>query len=816
MSSMQISSSAADKAKQAGALVASKAKTVEVAPPPPPPPPPPAPEPAKSEFVKDTPAKKVTLDPTAGQKSLTELPELSGKLPKSFSASSLQLTGGKGADFTFTKTGSTAPTEAVTAKSTEGASTQSKVDEDAQRIAQEQQKNGPAAGVRTMETLLEERKNEPDFEEYRKQLLIAAEPTLHALADQVKRPQGDPKKAQELIAAVESVSRMATAAGPEATQRAARAFAAGMDDSYTTTQPGSPQAEAFAQLVKSEGGVTFATALTQELSAAGKTSSADQVGRAALGEVNAARADFKAKDDRVKELNAQLQRAIYDAGPALTPAQQQQIADEFRKKHGAEYDAWEQAAGRLAPYLKSPSAYDQLSADPSLPKGVRDEAQKGIAGTAELMDSLSHTREGAKWIAEEMMKAAKGEKTLLAQIGEYAKDRKDVGDKFALALGKGTAWAAMQDAQEGVDVNLVMKGLEKYADVFGLKQQDMAEVTQLFGEFKPGMSEEQIRDVSKRINDKLGGIDPSSPFGSEGARGQILRGIGLSFAAANLTGNWSEFGDASVGEKLKTIGDTISAGSDAGTLFMDAFSKAQSTGALSRFVKAAGPVGGVLTAIGDGIVAIEAFQKGDKGKALESGLMSAGGLFLAAASVQGFPVAGQVLGAALTVAGLGVKFYNEEQDKRELEQLKQELFGTVFKDDPVLRQAMLDADREQLNKLAGLGFSPSQMQRLGSTYPSLFSKGYGNGMEGLKNLQANFNMSAGELEAFLNTVGGGSEQTLMSFIQSMDSKTGVGINRPREEWIGLFEDLARTGPKSTREAYRRAAEALRTRSGATD
>ena len=810
-------SSAATKVQQASTLAVTEAKKVAVAPPPPPPP---APEPTRSEFVADKPVKKVTLDPTAGQKSLTELPELAGKLPKSFSASSLQLTGGKGAGFTFTTTKAeslTTTTEAVSAKSTASASTQTKVEEDSQRIAQEQKKSGPAAGVRTMETLLEERKNEPDFEEYRKQLLVAAEPTLKALAEQVRSPRMDWKKETELTAALESVARISHAAGPEATQRAAKAFAAGMDDGSITAQPGTAQERAFRKMASGEGGMQFAAALSKELAAAGKPASAEQVGMAAINEVNGAVADFQAKELEVQKLNANLQKMIHEAGPALTQEQQQKLAETFRQQHSAQYDAWEKAGARLSSYLKSPSALEQLSEDPSLPPRVRQEADKGIKGATGVAAGLTNTEAGAQWIAEEMMKEAKGEKTLLAELGEVAKDSKDLGDKFALALGKGAAWAAMQGAKGGMDLDLVKKALVKYSDVFGLEQKKMAEVVELFGEFKPGMSTEAVRDVSLRLDEKLRAVEPGSPFGSEGPRGQALRGLGVAFGFASLTGDFSDFSNADLAKQVKTIGDTINTGADGTALALEMFTKAQSFGALKSIAKVAGPVGNAISAIGEGLIAIDAFQKGDHGQALESGLLSAGSLFLAAAAVQGFPVAGQVLGASLLVAGLGVKYYREGKEKQEFEQRKEALFTGAFPNDPGFAQALYNADKDQLNKLFGLGFSMSQVQKLGSSYPSLFSDSFGTSLQGLQKLQSTFNMSLGELEALLHTTGGGDDTALRLFIQAMDPKLGhAATTRTRQEWIDLFKDFERNGPEGTRAAYGRAAQALETRSGATD
>lgn len=803
-------SSAATKVQQASTLAVTEAKKVAVAPPPPPPPP--AAEPAKSEFVTDKPAKKVTLDPTVGQKSLTELPDLAAKLPKSFSASSLQLTGGKGAGFTS----GLSTTEAVSATSTAGASTQAKVEEDSKRIAQEQKKSGAAAGVRTMETLLEERKNEPDFEEYRKQLLIAAEPTLKALGEQARRPQMDWRKEAELTAALESVARISHAAGPEATQRAAKAVAAGMDDSYITAQPGTAQERAFKKMAAGEGGVQFATALSKELAAAGKPGSAEQVGRAAVNEVNTAVADFEAKEKEVQKLNAELQKMVHEAGPALTQEQQQKIAETFRQQHAAKYDEWEKAGAKLTSYLKAPSALEQLSEDPRQAPGLRTAAEEGIKGATAVAAGLSNTEAGAQWIAEEMMKEAKGEKTLLARMGSAAKDDKDLGDKFALALGKGAAWAAMQGAKGGMDLGLVKEALVKYSDVFGLEQKKMAEVVELFGEFKPGMTTEEVREVSLRLNEKLLAVEPGSPFGSEGLRGQALRGVGVAFGFASLTGDWSDFSNASLAEQVKTIGDTINTGADGTALALEMFTKAQSFGALKGIAKVAGPVGGAIAAIGEGLIAIEAFRKGDKGKALESGLLSAGGLFLAAASVQGFPVAGQVLGAALVVAGLYVKSYNNDQDKLEFEQRKKALFAEAFPNDPGFAQALSNADKDQLNKLFGMGFNLSQVQKLGSSYPSLFSDSFGNSLKGLQEMQSTFNMSLGELEAFLHTTGGGDDAAMKRFLQSMDPHLGLATTRTRQEWIDVFKDFERNGPEGTRAAYGRAAKALETRSGATD
>jgi hypothetical protein len=328
------------------------------------------------------------------------------------------------------------------------------------------------------------------------------------------------------------------------------------------------------------------------------------------------------------------------------------------------------------------------------------------------------------------------------------------------------------------------------------------------------MSDQQVTDLSHELNEKLRQVESGTPpFGADGVRGQVLRGIGVAFSAASLTGDWQQFPEASLSKQIKTIGDTMSAGSDAIALCMEVMGKSQKM--IDR-VKLGGSVGQAIAGIAEGFTAMEAFSKGEKGKALESGLMSAGNLLLAAGALQGFPVAGQFAGAALTVAALGVKLFNEHQEKQELNQLKQELFGKVFKDDPALQKAFLGADRQQLNKLIGMGFTPQQIQDLAGTYPSMLGPHGGAGWEGIQKLQRDFNMSTSELQAFLREVGGGKDDTLLYFVQKMDSYNGLGVSRSREEWIRTFEDLSAGNLGDFTAAYGRAAQYLRTRPAAVD
>jgi hypothetical protein len=92
----------------------------------------------------------------------------------------------------------------------------------------------------------------------------------------------------------------------------------------------------------------------------------------------------------------------------------------------------------------------------------------------------------------------------------------------------------------------------------------------------------------------------------------------------------------------------------------------------------------------------------------------------------------------------------------------------------------------------------------------------GRGLEGIQKLQRTFNMSPRELEAFLLQVGGKDDKAMLSFIQGMDSYTGLGaVTRTREEWLTTFDDLA-GGPTAASQTYRRAAEYLRTRHAAED
>ena len=300
--------------------------------------------------------------------------------------------------------------------------------------------------------------------------------------------------------------------------------------------------------------------LMQGLTAAKRTGEAGAIGKSITTSLTKLRGDFEKSKTQVDELNGKFSRAVFGFGEAIPPETLQGFRDQYLKKHGAAYAAFDsssekylhalEAAGSFpkAKLVKQPSNPMEAMAMKSAPPTLDSEVTR-LAGHSE---ALLESKAGQKALTAAFELQLAGKPSMLDTLmgGVTAADS-------ALSLTKKSADVlarSMVAFTAGKGMDSVGKLIEKNADLLGIPADKV-------WDFKALAAKTNLGDLSeaaqkKAIHDIQGG-----EFGTS------VKALGLLLTAPGLIKGWSEVGSKSTFEQTKLFADSLGFGSDVVKLF---------------------------------------------------------------------------------------------------------------------------------------------------------------------------------------------------------------------------------------------------------
>ncbi|MFY2559026.1 peptidoglycan-binding protein [Corallococcus terminator] len=434
---------------------------------------------------------------------------------------------------------------------------------------------------------------------------------------------------------------------------------------------------------------------------------AEALHRTLWSAIDGVRGDFAVAAEKAELHQKKLTALLGGAAAILTPEQQKDFISAYVGQAGIQKDLAE--FERLGKLLAT-------AAPEGVPAGSDDPR---IAALAREIPRLAETAGGASYLAEQL--AAKAEDTpLFLDVVGKLKDGKDFNEKLALALVKSAGTGALLAAggKSPGTAQKIFDGLARCSDVFGMKPDDMKAYVRLLREIKPGTSEADVRKTTRSLNALLTAQETGLPLNPDSPRGQALRGLGLLVVGTAFAGDASKWSQADLAAKLKIVGDGLSFTSDGAVFLTGVLGKtAQAASAVAVLGKASA-IGAVLGAAGDAIQSFQYLREGDGWKATASGAQALGGALMAGAALFSWAPGFQILGAALFLGGLGVKYLDPEQERIREEQVK---LLTASGMDATLARNLITLGPELLDQrlCQDAGMSPEQVQRLIADHPSL-------------------------------------------------------------------------------------------------
>jgi hypothetical protein len=530
-------------------------------------------------------------------------------------------------------------------------------------------------------------------------------------------------------------------------------------------------------ILAGEGGL-FGAELAKALASQGKPEAAAQLREVTRAGLEAVRGDFNAASTDVDRANQELQRIIAEVGPALTDEQKQALIDAHRQKNQHVYDAYETAAKKLAPTM---DAYATMAEDPAAEPWERELAAQAIK---ECLPKLGDTEAGSEFIARAIEKQGKGGESAISKALAIGKDDQDFLTKMSMTISKGMAYVAVRGARADFDTSKLYAGFAKTGAAFGLDHDKMDQLAGLYARIGPSTPAEELKGINREIGKLTGDIDG---FGS-GVRGQALKGIGLALNVGAAVSGVAGSGDKTVAEQIKAAGDLLAAGSDAGNFVLEKFLKASKSPLLSGI----NGIGTGITAVVDGIQAIQAYKEGRGFGALSSGSLALGGVISAAAALGlSVPVGGQIAAAALIVVGVGLK---PAAEREAYEKSKRELFTLANKNgaitqDPALLETFIKSQGDQVSGLAKLGLLPEQIQQVMRTSPTVVTSPVP--LTGIQNLAAYGNLNAYQIAEVIRLAGAGQASTDVGTVAFLDqlSRAATGLTH-REDFLWVMQQRA--------------------------
>jgi hypothetical protein len=546
----------------------------------------------------------------------------------------------------------------------------------------------PSARAKELERFVQ---RNPDVG-YQKALLEAAKPALEELTMQVVNKNSG-FSAGSRQAALESLSRTTEMLGQNNQKLLAKTVASTMGNNTIGDDAGD-FGSMLKQGVKNGAGASFGVRLASELESTKKSVTANDVSKFVSQGINDVRKDFESSSEKVGELHLRL--AQETASWKLSATDQGIAFKEFDKNnHLTDATKTLESQGKLLASTLSGAAI--ASRDPALQSGGRIINQGGFqirpnADQAELISAakealqktpqLANTKEGASAISSAIIQSGKGEISFLDAARDVIKEGKD-GAKGVLKLRSAVLQATgvtLLKAAAGntfdSEKNALLAGLNKNAKLFGTNEANLKALTHTLSQFKPGMSETELKKLSGAAKGNISKLGESkSPLA------QSFKGLALVFGTVGAVKDWKNFSDARVQKKIETIANTLSVakeGADFATSTLSRFAGDAATGsevARVAAVKLLGIGAGALGAVVSGWNAFGAFKDGkiregaaDTMVALGSALAVTGAALDAGIISAPAGLALNVIGGVLVGAGTLMGLFKSEKDPFEEQQ----------------------------------------------------------------------------------------------------------------------------------------------------
>ncbi|MFP2927099.1 hypothetical protein ACLESO_18235 [Pyxidicoccus sp. 3LG] len=626
---------------------------------------------------------------------------------------------------------------------------------------------------------------------YQKELLAQLKPDLKQLSDKVLKGTGKPLTVNERAEAT-SVFRMLAqagqAGGPEFTKALVKDLAARIPPEGLP--PG--MLPVFSEIVKSPGGAELGAALAHELHASDKRQVALDVGTMVADGIRAVRTEFEQKKKKLDEANTDLGKFLATLGPALTPEQQKKAILEYQERNPA-YREFEEAARALRGALASPKT---ITPDPKAPQ---ETWMQSLTSESEQvhkkhLPDFANTPAGQEWLQDEIRKQVGNEPSVLDELVDPAKVGKgtaDISTKFTAAYTKAMGYLVAQNANKPGYVDNLIDSMEKNPAFFGATPHDMKELT---GSFKELVAAEKLTGTDEkteaakkaaraRFQEASGGLAGGAP-----GVVQPMRALGLLCTLVGVVDGSRKFTDAELKDQIKTVGDGLAVTGDGGTMMLQMMGKWDSPW-VTTFGKVAG-VGNLLGAIADGLGAMQDFDDGDTAKGWAGTASAAGGLILAAASLQVVPVAGQIVGGLLFIGGTAAGLVLDQKEAKEKKEVLKKSLAAAGITDPALT-ALVEADPADLKTLHDKGLSHEQVLQLAMKCPKLIDEpAY---LDTLTNMAKAYDLPYSSIFGMIDAYGAGEPNPADAFGKFATSThlfNGPKSDK-RKDWDMFFDTMSR-------------------------
>ncbi len=507
---------------------------------------------------------------------------------------------------------------------------------------------------------------------YQKALLASAKPQLEELSRQVTDKNSGFSVAKRQ-AAVDSLAKATEKLAPDAQQQLAGTFAGAMKN-----QNVGDDSNEFGTLlkngVKDGSGASFGVRLASALQSSGKTTAANDASKFVGQGISDVRQDFEEAHQKVDELHAKLGSELQSW--KLTGQDQTRALKTFDKENHLN-DATQdlEAKGQLLastldgasiavgdPALKAGAAARQPmtrfgAAAPRF--GNESDLVSGAKDTLKDLPDVADTKAGAAALSGAVSASGEGKETFLDHLSEVT-EKGEQADAFVNRVRSSVVQAVgthlLESARAGTfseESSKVLQGLSSNRALFGASAKQMDGLTEALGQFKPGMTGEELQAATQATGKKIAALGEG-----EGAVAQSLKGLSVVFGTIGAVKDWQHFSEADVQEKIATVSTTLSVGKEGANLVTSTLSRfagdsageaAETAGLTAGKLLGAGI--GALGSVVSGWQAVDAFKAGDVQAGVGDSLTAIGGAVATAGLFFDGTIAGAPAGVVLNVVG---------------------------------------------------------------------------------------------------------------------------------------------------------------------
>ncbi len=486
---------------------------------------------------------------------------------------------------------------------------------------------------------------------------------------------------------IDGFSQIAEKSGPSGARTLAESFAAVAVDDHTDVDDTDQLGGALKASITGGHGAAFAAALTHELQAThAGTQLADDVTKATREGIRDVRESYDQGTARFQNLDAGLRATLQVLGPDATKEEQQAAVEKFLDDNQEAYDDFEAQSKQLMTVVDGAA---MLANDPSMPEDLRSESTEALSRLETAGNSQAGKAKLAEAVAESQQRSTMGNSFLddvsaAATGGDAVKGGASLADKLAqvrvVAAGQVTKTIGNEAVLAGLAgdsarADDLMGQLKNMHALYGLSPEKQGQVLDgingiMLGRLSP---EETARKLDALVGPK-GTAVTSKDFGLT-----ALRGLGV---VAGLPGLVSgDYGSDDLATRAQAYAGAVGFGADSLAMTNDLLARGASFPGLGSALGKLSAVTGLVTGGIDGVQGIQSVLEGNLSQGGPQVLTGVGGvtmgaatLFAGAAASQAVPVAGQLAGAALVLAGVVWTAINGANEEADAEQSWQSLY----------------------------------------------------------------------------------------------------------------------------------------------